>query len=613
MRRKARWVVAAFAVVLLGVVAACSSSGSSGGNGSGSTSAYLRWDPCCTWGTTWSLNYYSPLYIQFPNGLIMLPLAAEDYPSLTNFTPQLATSWTQSGNALTINLRSGVKWNNGKPVTSTDVYDTLVLDGIAQLGGWTYIAGVSTPNPQTVVITMHPGTNAALLEDELFNRPVLPASQYGQFVTSSLEQDDAAYYAAAATNPAAALKLPQYTAMQAAFKTLAAFSPSTITGDGPFTLKAINTAEALMVKWPGFFDASNIHIGGIDYSDDQNQAIYPKMLSGSIDLSDVYMSPAILKEWQSTQGSNTAIPPGFMFNLMINDHKYPLNTTAVRQALAYVIPRANMVAAAYGGSSVADRGANLNTYIDGLPTYLNSLFLTPSQIASLNTYPVDTAKATSLLEGAGFHKNGNTWIMPNGKPFTLTFLVQSATSDIVASFQSAAAALNAFGISSSLNATQGPIVTEDTSNGDFQLSMNLTGGPNPLYNDLDQVLGHIVNFETLGNYAGDTGLGFGPTEPVPGLGTVNVPATIDQESETVGPGAQMNQLTWDWASEVNQQVPYITYATKVYQFSFSSRQFTDWPPLGANGTSQLWDDMGQGDGAVTMSLMLQQGYIRPVK
>jgi peptide/nickel transport system substrate-binding protein len=598
------------AVALLATVAACSS-GSSDGGGSGSTSAYLRWDPCCTWGTTWSLNYYNPLYVQFPNGLIMLPLAVENYPSLTNFTPQLATSWTQSGNTLTIKLRSGVKWNNGKPVTSTDVYDTIVLDGIAELGGWTYITGLSTPNPQTVEITMRPGTNPALLEDELFNRPVLPASQYGQFVTSSLEHDDVAYYAAAATNPAAALKLPQYTAMQAAFKSLAAFSPSTITGDGPFTFKTIDTAEALMVKWPGFFDASHIHIGGIDYYDDQNQAIYPKMLSGSIDLSDVYMSPGILKEWHATRGSHTALPPGFMFNLVINDHKYPFNITAVRQALAYVIPRATMVAAAYGGSSVAARGANLNTYIDGLPTYLNSLYLTPHQLASLNTYPVNLAKATSLLQGAGFHKSGKTWIMPNGKPFALTFLVQSQTSDIVASFESAATALTAFGISSKLNETEGPIVTEDTSNGDYDLSMNLTGGPNPLYNDFDQVMGRLLNFETLGNYAGDTGLGFGPTESVPGLGTVNVPSTIDQESETVGPGAKMDQLTSDWASEVNRQVPYITYATKVYQFSYSTRQFTDWPPTGANGTGPLWDMMGQGDGAVAMSLFLQEGYIRP--
>jgi peptide/nickel transport system substrate-binding protein len=608
-RRSLGLAAAGFAVALL--VAACTSGGSSGGGNTASASSYLKWSPCCSWGTTWSLNYYNPLWPNFPNGLELLPLAVEDYPSLTSFTPQLASSWSASGDTLTLQLRSGVNWQNGKPVTSTDVYDTIVLDGTADTGGWTYIAGVSAPNPNEVVITTQPGTNMALLEDELFNKPILPASTYGQFVTSGLAQDDVAYYGEYAKNPAAAAKMSQYTAMENAFKTMVAYNPPSIIGDGPFTLKAINTAEALLVKWPGFYDAADVHVPGIDYLNDQNQAIYPLLLSGQADFSNVYMSPAILKEWQAIPGSDTAIPPGFTFNLMINDHEYPLNMTPVRQALAYLIPRTNMVAAAYGGSTVRDRGADLNEYIDGLPTYLNSIYLTPSQIASLNTYPVDDAKAASLLQSAGFHKSGGKWIMPNGKPFTLTFLVQSATSDIVSSFDSAASALTAFGIGSSLDATEGTIVTEDTSNGDFQLSMSLVGGPNPLYNDLDQVLGGVANFETLGNYAGDRGLGFGPTETVPGLGTVNVPSTIDRESEQVGPGTEMNNLTYDWASLVNQQVPYITYATKVYQFSFSSKDYTDWPPVNAQGAGPLWDIMGQGDGNEALTLMLEDGYIRP--
>jgi peptide/nickel transport system substrate-binding protein len=608
-RRSLGLAAVAFAVALL--AAACSGGSGSSGSSSASASTYLKWAPCCSWGTTWSLNYYNPLWVNFPNGLELLPLAVEDYPSLTSFTPQLASSWTTSGGTLTINLRSGVKWNNGKPVTSTDVYDSIVLDGTDDVGGWTYITGVSAPNPQEVVITTRPGTDMALLEDELFGRDIVPASQYGQFVTSSLEQDDVAYYAEYFKNPAAAAKMPQYSAMEAAFKTMVAYDPPTIIGDGPYTLKAINTAEALLVKWPGFYDAADVHVAGIDYLDDQNQGIYPLLLSGQADFSNVYMSPAILKEWQAISGSNIAIPPGFSFDLMINDHQYPLNITAVRQALAYIIPRANMVAAAYGGSSIRDRGANLNEYIDGLPTYINPLYLTPSQIASLNTYPVNETKAASLLQSAGFHKSGSTWIMPNGKPFTLTFLVNSATSDIVSSFDSAASALTAFGIHSSLDATEGTIVTEDTSNGDFQLSMSLVGGPNPLYNNLDQVMGRVANFEDLGNYAGDRGLGFGPTETVPGIGSVDVPSTIDQESEDVGPGPQMNNLTYDWAKLVNQQVPYITYATKVYQFSFSSKNFTDWPPVNAQGTSSLWNIMGQGDGNEALTLMLEDGYIRP--
>lgn len=589
--------------------AACSGS-ASGGSGGGS-SQYLRWDPCCSWGTTWSLNAYSPIALTIGEGLVQLPLAVENDPSLTSFTPQLASSWTASGNTLTINVRPGVKWQNGQPVTSKDVYDTILLDGTNATAGWLYISKVSAPNAHEVVVTLRPGTNVALLEDQLLPQTILPASQYGQFVTPSLEQDDAAYYAADFKNPAAAAKLPQYAAMKAVFKKLSSYNVPKIIGDGPFTLKAINTAEALMVKWPGFYDASQVHIPGIDYLNDQNQAIYPKLFSGTADFSNVYMSPSILKRWQSTQGSHTAIPRGFTFSLVFNSHAYPLNMTPVRQALAYVIPRANMVASAYGGSSIRDRGGVLNTVPDGLPTYLNPLYLTPSQISSLNTYPVNLAKATSLLQSAGFHKNGKKWMMPNGKPFTLSFLVNSATSDIVSSFDSASAALNAFGIQSSLDATQGTTQSNDVFKGNFQLSMDLQGGPNPLYNNYDQLLGSVTNFENLGNFAGDRGLGFGPKMNVPGLGNVNIPATIDQESENVGPGPQMKQLVWDWARLVNQQVPFITYATKVYQFPYSSQNFTDWPPVNSQGTSPLWNVLGQGNMTQELTVMLEKGYIRP--
>jgi peptide/nickel transport system substrate-binding protein len=404
--------------------------------------------------------------------------------------------------------------------------------------------------------------------------------------------------------------MSQYTAMQTAFKALSAYNVPKLIGDGPFTLKAINTAEALLVKSPGFYDAASIHIPGIDYFDDPNQNIYPLLLGGQADFSTVYMSPAILKQWQSTPGSNTAIPNGFDYNIAINSHAYPLNMTAVRQALAYVIPRANMVSSAYGGSSVKDRGGVLNQYPDGLPSYMNPLYLTPGEIAELNTYPVNDAKATSLLQSAGFHVSGGKWIMPNGKPFTLSLLVNSATTNDVVSLDSAATALTAFGISSSVDATQGTILSDDTLNGNFQLAEDNVYTPDPLA-DFEALLGPDANFETLGNYAGDRGLGFGPAVTVPGLGTVNVSSVIAQQSEEVGPGAKMNTLVWDWARLVNQQLPYITYATKVYTFPFSTQHFTDWPPMNSQGTSALWNIMGQGDINEGLALMLEDGYIRP--
>jgi peptide/nickel transport system substrate-binding protein len=590
------------AVALL--AAACSS-----GTGRSSATAYLQWAPSSQWGTTWSLNMYNPLSIDIVRGLVVQPLALENVPSLTSFTPQLASSWSVSGDTLTIQVRPGAKWQNGQPVTSTDVYDTIALDGTNGSAGWLYISSVSTPDPHEVAVTARPGTNMTLLEDDLLPSYIWPASTYGRFVTPALAQDDAAYYAQDYKNPAAAAKMPQYSAIQAVFKKLSAYNVPTMTGDGPFKLKAINTAEALLVKWPGFYAASSIHIAGIDYINDPTQNIYPLLYSGGADFSNAYMSPALLKEWEATPGANTAIPHGFTFNLVFNDHAYPLNMTAVRQAIAYVIPRASMVASAYGGSSVKDRGGVENEYPDGLPTYLNS-YLTPSELASLNTYPVNDAKAASLLQSAGFHKSGGNWIMPNGKPFTLSFLASSVTTDIIESLEDATSALKAFGISSSVDATEGAVATQDTYSGDFQLSAESSSGPDPLLH-FNTMLGPTNNFETLGAYAGDRGLGFGPTAAVPGLGTVDVPATIAQEAEQVGPGPQMNTLTYDWARLVNQQLPYLTYGTKVYQFPFSSQHFTDWPPMNSQGTSPLWNIMGQDGYNPGLALMLEDGYIRP--
>jgi peptide/nickel transport system substrate-binding protein len=602
-----RFGAAGVAVAVALLAAACSGGGTTSKS---SATAYLQYAPASSWGTTWSLNQYNPLGLTIVHGLILLPLAVENVPSLTSFTPQLASSWTVSGSTLTIQVRPGLKWQNGQPVTSTDVYDTIVLDGTNGSAGWLYISGVSAPNSHEVVVTARPGTNMTLLEDDLLTIVIYPASTYGQFVTPALAQDDAAYYAQDYKNPAAAAKMAQYAAMEAVFKKLSAYNVPQLIGDGPFQLKAINTAEALLVKWPGFYGASSIHIAGIDYINDPTQNIYPLLYSGGADFSNAYMSPAILKKWQATPGSNTAIPHGFTFNLVFNDHAYPLNMTAVRQALAYVIPRSNMVASAYGGSSVTDRGGVLNTYPDGLTIYLNSAYLTPSELASLNTYPVNDAKAASLLQSAGFHKSGGTWIMPNGKPFTLSFLVNSVTTDIAASFESAASALNAFGIGTSVDATEGATVTQDILNGDFQLSVETSNGPDPLLN-FNNLLGPTANFETLGAYAGKRGLGFGPSATVPGLGTIDIPATIEQEAEQVGPGPQMNTLVYDWARLVNQQLPYLTYATKAYQFPFSSQHFTDWPPMNSQGTSPLWNSIGQGNGNEALTLMLEDGYIRP--
>lgn len=319
------------------------------------------------------------------------------------------------------------------------------------------------------------------------------------------------------------------------------------------------------------------------------------------------MSTPLLSRWLHTSGAHTALAKAFGFQMEFNDAKYPLDMTAVRQALAYVIPRQLMTDAAYGTTSYAGGVATMPP--DGLPGYTNAQYLTPKEVASLNRYPVDPARATSLLESVGFKKKGGEWYTPKGSEFTLTAYANSSESDVVTSFGSAAKALTAFGVKTSVQAEQGAEIVEQEGKGDFTLAEQVAGDPNPLH-DFNYLLGTDNNYPTLGNYAGSRALGFGPVANVPGLGKVDVPETIYKESQSVSPGPEMDRLTWDWARLVDQQVPYIWYATKVYQFSFSTARYTDFPPLSSKHTGALWNIVGE-DEIPGFALEMDEGYIRP--
>ena len=377
-------------------------------------------------------------------------------------------------------------------------------------------------------------------------------------------------------------------------------------GDGPFKLEAATTAEAKLTKWDGFWMADKIKVPGISFKNLSNQQIYPQLFAGSLDFSNVYLSPPLLKKWQATSGSKLALPPAFGFVAGFNSARYPLNMTAVRQALAYVIPREAMSAAAYGSGKGA--GGEAQPLSDGLTPTQNQTFLTQDQRSKLNPYNVDQAKATSLLKDAGFTQKAGQWYTPKGKRFTLTFEANSSTSDIVTSFTSATKALTAFGIKSVVNATSGAQLSADEQNGNFDVGSYMPNGGTPLL--MLSAMLHDQNYPTSGNYHGKKGMGFGPKADVPGLGNVNISPTIYNQSRNTGPGAKMNELTWDWAQVVNKEVPYIWYSTKIYQFSYSDSHYTNWPPQDSSGYSQIWNMIGNNINAGLLYAM-EQGYIQP--
>lgn len=546
-----------------------------------------------TWGTTWSDNPFSPSFPIIGNDLVFEPLALNLAPSLTRFAPQLATSWTAKGQQLTVKLRSGLKWQDGSPLTSKDVYDSALLYG-TESTVMPDLSNITAPNPSEVVFTVRPGLPVPLAEDTILGMIVVPSSVYGRFVTPGLKQEELRYDAAAAANPTAASKSPAATRLQAAVKRLEDYKPATMVGDGPYQLKSITSLQAKLVKWPQYWGARRVHLPTVVVTNTTSNAIEAGLVANTLDMAYADLPKAVTQRWLKIPGAHVVKVPAFQVILDVNDAKYPLNLTAVRQAIAYVMPRKTM--------NETDPASTDMVHMDGITPATQKLTLTKKQVASLNAYPVDTAKAAKLLESAGFHKRGGQWITPKGTPFKLQFSVYAQQFNVLEEEQVAAKALDRFGIKSSVEGI-GSVATweSDIQTGNFELEDWLVGGNDPLQ-QLAGMIGTSQNF----NSATQRGIGFGPVLKVPGLGKVNVPQTITKEAASVAPGPKMDRLTYDWARLVNRELPVIPYNMFTSPFEYSTSRFKDWLPT----SSDLWA-VGGSNPIGLMALMFERGYIRP--
>ena len=591
-------VVAVASVALVASVAACSSSGGGGGG----PSPALKF-AASNWGSTWSYNPWSANFPAFGRGFVYAILAIQQPPKMKTFLPNLATSWKVSRQNLTIQLQPNAKWQNGSPLTSKDVVDTVALEGTAGNAVWNDLSGVKAAGKHAVTFTIRKGVPTAQAEADILALHPYPSSLYGKYVTPMLLKQDKTYYDMVAKNPNAGSNSPAKKAMDKIFANLLKFKPKKMLGDGAYKLITMNTQQAKLVKSKNYFNASKIHVPNITYVTATNkQGLYGRLTSGRLDFAHTYMPAPIVNKYIHTPDAHVVGAPWTEYDILFNDHKYPLTLTKVRQALAYAIPRKDMISAAYG---TVHAGGVIEDHPDGLTPAVEKVWLTQEQIAQLNTYPHNLTKAASLLESVGFTKNGKQWMTPKGKSFNLKMVVNVTWSDIMTAFKTAAGALTDFGIKTSVTSESGAEYAQDLHSGNFDVALALSYDLNPL-KEFDKVLGTSQNFSASGNYKGQRGIGYGPMVDVPGLGKVNVPETIDHQASSVSPGPKMKKLVWDWVRLVNQDVPYLQFGNKVVQLTYSTARYTNWPPK----NSKIWNLFAT-NLQDAFPYAEQQGYIQP--
>ncbi len=575
------------------------------------------------WSTSWTYNGYAPNYAFTSMPMYVdLPLALLIQPS-GRYVPELAQSWKIVGNQLRIMLQPGAKWQNGAPVTSQDVVDTYLLGATV---GWPWLnvaTSVQAPNNREVVFQLRPhvsGTTAPVPAQtvllSVLNNFVFPSSVYGKLVTPKLKSEVETY---ATTVPATAGTPPSSVNTQAhdyliqAGQSLLAFNPPTLVGDGPFQLQGMTSEQKNLVRWPGYFGASKIHVPQIvAWNDTSNTLATTQMFAGKMDYGWPSENSGIIKRWEAEANHHyTTVPTTGGEAFYFNDRSYPLNIVKVRQALAYLVNRRSL--------TIAESGFlknTVNTYPTGLPHTLRMLYIgsdATMKKLGFNSYAYNPARARQILISLHFTNRNGKWYTPKGQPFTISIISPGGWSGTQISSNNLASQLTAFGIQTTASAVEQPGIWTQVLQGNFQMTWDWYGFFNPFpINSLQSTLlyqnyGPPTTAAPVPGTTPTVGMGFGPKVNIPGIGSTNLAESLMAAGYVSDP-AKIHQLVLDYAKLVNEDIPFLPFDTKASETFWSTANYTDWPSL-SNKT--LWGAAGANPPAALL-MMMMQGYIRPV-
>jgi peptide/nickel transport system substrate-binding protein len=535
MRRLTRYGAIPLAAGLLAAAAGCSAgSSSSSGSTSGNTSTSSVLTISNENGALWTCGF-NPLNASdtlLSVGFMYEPLVYVNPLQGGKTTPMLASSysWGPGNKSLTFTIRQGVKWSDGTPMTAADVAYTFNLikkyPGLDLTGVWSVLSSVTaTGNTVTMDFSTVAVPYFYYIADQT---PIVPEHIWSKLSNPTTN---------AITDPV---------------------------GTGPFLMSKCSPSNITYTANPNYWQPGLPKIKKIEYpAYTSNTTANNDLANGTAQWGAQYI-PAIDTFYKSKSPNyNYWFPPTVNVSLVPNLTNPLLSNVKVREAMSYAIDRAKV-------STIGESGYEPPANQTGIvtPTFASSQ---DSSAVSAWGNGYNPAKATSLLQSAGFHK-GSDGIMVNsaGQKLAFTVLNIGDYSDWVASVQVIQQELMAVGIS---------ITPDNLSNTDFDADFYY-GKYQLAYYD-QQTFGPSAYYE-LNNW-----LNSANTAPVGKVAASNYerysnPATdklLNQYATTTDPATQQSILNQVQQVMVND-VPIIPVVEAVDWYQYDTGSFTGWPTPG---------------------------------
>src|SRR5437588_4543758 len=395
---------------------------------------------------------YTRNFNVFANGSVLNGTQGLIYETLLFFNredgsvkPWLASSYQFSSDAtsITFKLRPNVQWSDGKPFTSADVLFTLKLirdhPAIDYSGLWTVITGVTAPDTHTVIMKL--------------KRPWVPILWYLGGQTYIIPQ----HLWSSVSNPVT-------------------YTNANPVGTGPFVLKSFTPQLYVFDRNPHFWQPGKPSINEIRYPSFNSNTSADLLLSqGSVDWTGLF-TPDVNKTFANRDPVHNHywFPPNNVVTLYLNLTKAPFNVLAVRQAISTAIDRDKLY-------HIGEDGYEPPAHPTALVLPANRSFLSPNYAHA--SFSLDTARATSLLEGAGFKKGSDgIYVDKDGKRRAFDLNVVSGWTVWVTDSQIMASNLQAIGMDVKVNAISFNAYYSALQTGSFDTAISwTTTGPTPYY------------------------------------------------------------------------------------------------------------------------------------
>jgi peptide/nickel transport system substrate-binding protein len=311
-------------------------------------------------------------------------------------------SWSKDAKTLTLNIRRGVKWTDGKPLTAADVVYSLT-------------AGKQDPS-MDILGVYRPGSNVASVR-----------SRGSYTVTIRLKSRDSQFVA---VNLNGIFVVPKHIFSKVA--DINKFLNPNPVGSGPFVkVSRFSSQDYVLEKNPNYWLKGSPKFPCLEYIQaTSNDAALLQIVSGQADWTHNFV-PNVEKAYIAKDRNHyhafyatTAYP----ISLMFDTQKYPYSIVAFRKAVSRAIDRAKV-------SKLGEYGYAPPTDAIGLrglfPSWLDKSVA--ARAKTLANYNPSAAKA--LLTGAGFTYKGSDLYDPKGDRVAFDVHVIAGWSDWVASLQ----------------------------------------------------------------------------------------------------------------------------------------------------------------------------------